>query len=159
MNADEKEVIYILNMARKNPGLFASSVVKQYPDKSGQGYIRNSGYYKSLLSGLQKQKPMQSLIPDSLCYESAFCHAQITGKGGIVGHYRNAECQKKQYFNGECCDYGHNKPLDVLMAFFIDDGIASLGHRKICLDSYKKIGVSIQPHASYGHTAVLDFIY
>ena len=34
MSAGEKEVIYILNMARMNPALFANTVVKQYPNKS-----------------------------------------------------------------------------------------------------------------------------
>jgi hypothetical protein len=159
MNTAEKEVIYILNMARLNPTLFANTVVKQYPNKSGQDHLRNSDYYRSLITSFQKMKPEQLLYPDSLCYKSANCHAEITGKGGIVGHYRTAECQSNQYFNGECCDYGHNKPLDILLSFLIDEGVSSLGHRKICMDRYKKIGVSIQPHTGYRYTAVLDFIY
>ena len=159
MSAAEKEVVYILNMARMNPPLFANTVIKQYPNKSGQDHLRSSVYYKSLITSFQKMKPRGLLFPDSLCYKSAICHAEVTGKNGIVGHYRTTECQSDQYFNGECCDYGHNKPLDILLSFLIDEGITSLGHRKICMDHYKKIGVSIQPHSSYRYTAVLDFVY
>lgn len=159
MNKAEKEVIYILNMARMNPALFANTVIKQYPNKSGQNHIRSSDYYRSLLTSMQKLKPKGLLFPDLLCYKSANCLAEFTGKNGIVGHYRTTECQSDQYFNGECCDYGHNKPLDILLSFLIDEGVTSLGHRKICMDSYKKIGVSIQPHSSYRYTAVLDFVY
>jgi hypothetical protein len=159
MNAEEKEVVYILNMALMSPALFANTVVKQYPGKSGEGYLVNSDYYKSLMPVLLKLIPPRLLIPDSLCYESAKCHAIATGKKGIVSHNRTEECQTKQYYQGECCDYGHNKPLDIVMAFLIDDRVPSLGHRKICLDSYNKLGVSIQPHLNYGYTSVLDFIY
>ena len=160
MSAGEKEVFYILNMARMNPALFANTVVKQYPNKSNKNYLQNSGYYKSLLNELLTLKPMKSFSPDSLCYESAFCHALSTGKEGYVGHDRlNEICRNNTYFNGECCDYGHNKALDILLSLLIDENVSSLGHRKICLDSYKKLGVSIQPHLNYGYTAVLDFKY
>jgi len=32
MNEDEKNVIYILNLARYNPRLFAATVIKKYPE-------------------------------------------------------------------------------------------------------------------------------
>jgi hypothetical protein len=160
LTRDEKELIYILNMARMNPRLFGNTVVKQYPDKSRHNNLRNSQYYTSLMDTLQGLKPMKLLYPDSLCYASAFCHAMQTGKEGTVTHERTtSECISKIYFNGECCDYGHDNALDVLLSLLIDEGVPSLGHRQICLSSYKKLGVSIQPHIYYGHTAVLDFKY
>ena len=159
MSKAEKEVIYILNMARMNPALFANTVNRQYPAKSGKDHLRHSKYYRSLIATMQKMKPVNLLFPDELCYKSANCHAAITGKKGIVGHSRTVECETSKYFNGECCDYGHNKPLDILLSFLIDEGIPTLEHRKICMDSYKKIGVSIQPHSDYRYTAVLDFVY
>lgn len=153
MTSVEKEVIYILNLLRTNPSLFATTVISKYP-------TNQTSYYKSLLATMQKLKPLNLLYPDSLCFAGAQCHAINSGKEGYVGHTRSKEeCNKKWYYNGECCDYGHNKPLDIIMSLLIDEGITSLGHRKICLDSYNKIGVSLQPHKVYRFTTVIDFHY
>lgn len=160
MTATEKEVIYILNLARMNPVLFASTVVKKYPDTYFNGYMKNSAYYKSLLDTMSRLKTMNLLYPDSLCFAGAQCHALNSGAEGYVGHNRSTEeCRKKWYYNGECCNYGHNNPLDIIMSLLIDEDVPSLGHRNICLGSYKKIGVSIQFHRVYRYTAVLDFHY
>ena len=160
MTASEKEVIYILNLVRMNPKLFANTVVKKYPDSNGQGYLRNSGYYMSLLDTMLGLKPIRLLYPDSLCFAGAQCHAIHSGAEGYVGHTRSAElCEKKWYYNGECCDYGHKIPLDVIMSLLIDEGVISLGHRVICLSDYKRIGVAIQPHKTYEYNAVMDFHY
>lgn len=157
----EKEIIYILNLIRMNPVLFANTVVKNYPQKSGEGYLVNSDYYKSLLDTLKKIRPRtQLLMPDQSCFNSAKCHALYSGATGYVGHERStAECKAKEFFNAECCDYGHNNPLDIVMSLLIDEGVPSLGHREACLGFYKKIGVSVQTHQRYGFNAVLDFIY
>ena len=153
MTAAEKEVIYVLNLARMNPVLFTNTVIKKYP-------ARQTNYYTTLLDTMLKLKPVKLLYPDSLCFSGAQCHAVNSGKEGYVGHDRSTkDCSEKWYYNGECCDYGHNKPLDVIMALLIDEGVPSLGHRRICLGDYKNIGVSVQPHTSYRYTAVLDFHY
>lgn len=153
MTAIEKEVIYILNLARMNPALFANTVIKKYP-------VSHSNYYTSLLDEMLKLKPQRLLYPDSLCYAGAYCHAVNSGLEGYVGHNRsNEECRRKWYYSGECCDYGNYSPLDIIMSLLIDEGVPSLGHRKICFSSYNKIGVSIQPHKQYGYNSVLDFHY
>lgn len=160
MSANERGLIYILNLARMNPSLFANTVIKKYPEKSGKGYLVNTDYYKSLLDTMRKMKPVNLLQPDSLCYTSAFCHAVSSGNAAYTGHNRQSdECREKWYFNGECCDYGNEQPLDIVLSLLIDNGVPSLGHRWICLNSYKRIGVSIQPHKGYRYNAVLDFHY
>lgn len=156
----EKEVIYILNLARANPLLFAGTVIKKFPETSGQGYLLNSAYYNSLLDTMKKIKPLNLLQADYNCFISARCHALYTGATGYTGHERSTEeCKTKTYFNAECCDYGNNKPLNIVMSLLIDEGVPSLGHRFACPGLYKKIGVSIQTHQRYGHNAVLDFIF
>jgi uncharacterized protein YkwD len=145
---------------RTNPALFTSTVLSKYPDSAYMTSLKNSSYYKSLLTTLRTQVPLGLLYPDSTCYISANCHAVTAGKNGYVGHERQTEdCKKKWVFNGECCDYGHNQALDILMSLLIDDGVPSLGHRKICLSPYNKIGVSLQPHAKYSNNTVIDFLY
>jgi uncharacterized protein YkwD len=157
MTAEERKVIYILNMARMNPPLFAKTVINKYPEKNKWFINRNSYYFTSLVDTMQKLKPINLLYPDQLCYKSAFCHASTTGKAGTVTHDRTTTCKQQEYFNGECCHYGYNTALDILLSLLIDENVPSLGHRYVCLGSYTKLGVSIQPHSAYKNTAVLDF--
>ncbi|RYD72677.1 MAG: CAP domain-containing protein [Sphingobacteriales bacterium] len=160
MTADEKELIHILNLARKNPTLFASTVVAKFPSFSGDNSLGGNSYFKSLMATLQQTNPLPILRPNEVLFKSAFCHAETSGKSGYVGHDRQtAACEKSEKYFGECCDYGHNKPLDIIMALLIDKDVPSLGHRKICLGSYATIGVSIQPHKTYRFTSVLDLGY
>lgn len=160
MTGPEKELIYILNLLRANPSLFATTVLLQYPEKTGQNYLVHSRYYISLMDTLKMIKPVTDLKPDEICFNSAKCHALVSGISGYVGHERStAECRTKESFNGECCDYGNNNALDIVLSLLIDEGVPSLGHRKICLKPYRKIGVSIQSHQRYRYNAVLDFSY
>jgi hypothetical protein len=153
MTSAEKEVIYILNLARMNPVLFANTVIKKYP-------AEHTNYYASLLDTMLSLKPVKLLYPDSLCFAGAQCHALNSGAEGYVGHTRsNEECRKKWYYSGECCDYGHNKPLDIILSLLIDEDVPSLGHREILLSDYRKMGVSIQFHKLYRFNAVLDLHY
>jgi len=153
----EKEVIWILNMIRLDPKLFMDSVLlnKKNPSYMRPGY--RDGNYASLMKDLNQLKPSKTLLmPDSSAYQSAMCHAITSGKDGYVGHERRGSCKKDFY--GECCHYGYDDPLQILLSLLIDRGVPSLGHRYICLSpSYDKIGVSIQPHNNYGINCVLDF--
>lgn len=157
----EKEVIYILNLIRAYPALFTKTVLTKYPSASGNGYLaEDSFYFISLVNTLNKQEPLDILYPDKNCFESAKCHAYSSGITGYVGHERKTkDCKTKKYFNGECCDYGHSDPLDIVLSLLIDEGIPSLGHRFVCLGTFTKMAVSIQPHTRYGTNAVLDFYY
>ncbi|MDB5201944.1 MAG: hypothetical protein JWQ27_1353 [Ferruginibacter sp.] len=158
MSATEKEVIHILNLARMNPSLFNSTVVKQFPAFSNQADLNGNSYYQSLQATMQHMPALNILTPSQPCFESALCHAQSSGVSGYVGHdRRTAECEKKKFFFGECCDYGHADALGIVMALLIDRNIPSLGHRKIFFGKYNTVGVSIQPHKAYRSNAVIDF--
>jgi len=160
MSKTEKEVIYILNLIRMYPKQFATTVLKNYPEKTSRNWLPEIPYYQSLMDTLLKIEPSNLLTPDKECYISAECHATSTGVAGVVTHDRQtAECKKKQHYYGECCDYGHSTALEIVLSLLIDEGVPSLGHRWICLGSYNTLGLSIQPHKGYGHTAVLDFAY
>ena len=161
MSNAEKNVIYILNLIRTNPALFAKTVLQKYPAVSGKNYLTNDTYYyQSLISTLLAMQPQELLNPDNACYNSAKCHAYSSGVAGYVGHVRRSkDCKIKKHYYGECCDYGNADPLDIVLSLLLDEGVPSLGHRNICLGDYTKIGVSIQPHRKYGNNTVLDFYY
>jgi len=161
MSDKEKTVIYVLNLVRTYPALFAKTVIAQYPSLSGNDDLeKDQIYYQSLLTTLQQMAPLPMMTDNEKCYQSALCHASLSGKTGYVGHKRNSEeCEKKKYFYGECCDYGSNNPVEIIIHLLIDKDIASLGHRKILLGKYTSAGVSIQPHTDYRFNTVLDFYY
>lgn len=160
LNPKEKEIIYILNLLRKSPQLFAQTVVKNYPRLQDKTHLLNDAYYKLLLKELSKLAPLPLLYPDKKCFESAYCHAKTSGQSGYVGHNRKNACKAIENFNAECCDYGNDDPLDIVLSLLIDSDVPSLGHRRILLsNNYKKIGVSIQPHKKYQYNTVLDLLY
>ena len=160
MSEKERTVIYVLNLVRAYPALFAKTVVAQYPALSGKNELSKNSYYLSLLTTLQALNALPLLTDNEKCYQSAYCHAVQSGKTGYVGHNRQtAECEKKKYFFGECCDYGNDNPVEIVVTLLIDKDIASLGHRKILLGKYTSAGVSIQAHKTYRFNTVLDFYY
>ncbi|MCU0376150.1 MAG: hypothetical protein MUF24_12660 [Chitinophagaceae bacterium] len=159
MTAAEKEVIFIMNLMRQYPQQFLTLVVKNWPDSSYRNYWKDNTYYASLLTDLQKMKPAPLLQPDSVLWVSASCHAKTSGLSGYTGHQRQTpECKSKERFLGECCDYGSSKPLDIVMSLLIDEGVESLGHRKILMDNkYTGAAASIMPHKKYRIGTVINF--
>jgi uncharacterized protein YkwD len=143
----EKQVYYYMNLVRMNPKLFADTYLKD---------LKNShdGYESSLYAELQKLKPLGILKPDRQLFESARCHAVESGKRGYVGHKR-FKCDED--YMGECCYYGETEALGIVTELLIDEGVESLGHRRIILDNFTELGVSIQPHKTYGQNCVMDF--
>lgn len=159
LSQNEKEIIWILNQVRHSPQLFLSSVLLNPKSKYYVPVNRRNYYYSSLIGELKNAKSISTaLVANEKAFESALCHAVESGKAGYVGHDRINNC--KSYFMGECCQYGYDDPMAIVLALLIDNNVPSLGHRKICLSpDYTSMGVSIQPHTTYRFNAVLDFYY
>jgi len=161
LSATEKEVIYVLNLVRLYPQQFNKTVVAKWPNYADESYLVANNYYTSLVTLLDKMQPVGMLTADSIAWISARCHAISSGQKGYVGHDRQTEtCTAQKKFWGECCQYGYNNALEIIMNLLIDKDIPSLGHRTICLsNSYKAVGVSQKPHTVYRYNTVLDFTY
>jgi hypothetical protein len=159
LSSQEKQIIYILNLARMNPPLFASTAVSQFPARIGDHDLVKHPDFISLLDTLKKLKPLPLLYPDSLCWVSAKCHATSSGEAGYAGHERVTDvCNDASYFSGECCHYGYSDPFSIVLSLLVDEDVPSLGHRKIMLlKGFTKLGVALAPHTAYGINAVLDF--
>jgi uncharacterized protein YkwD len=153
----EKKIIYILNLARKDPPLFNRTVVEKYPAFMNDAKLASSEYYITLRAAMRHRRSLPLLQPDQRLFESARCHAISSGEIGYVGHNRKtSECKKVKYMFAECCQYGYDDPLKIVMDLLIDEDVPSLGHRDILLSPYTKIGVSLKPHRKYGWNAVMD---
>ncbi len=148
LSAVEKETMLYLNLARMYPAKYAKiELVNE--DKT-------SDNYKSLIKTLNAMVPVSALTFDKKAFESATCFAKEQGATTEIGHVRK-NC--KSYFFGECCSYGMSTGKNIIAQLLIDEGVESLGHRKICLSSgYSSVGIAFNTHKGYGFCCVLDFI-
>lgn len=148
LSAVEKETMLYLNLARMYPAKYAKiELVNE--DKT-------SGNYKSLIKTLNAMLPVSALTFDKKAFESATCFAKEQGATTEIGHVRK-NC--KSYFFGECCSYGMSTGKNIIAQLLIDEGVESLGHRKISLSSgYSSVGIAFNTHKGYRFCCVLDFI-
>lgn len=159
MSEEERNVIFLCNLARLDGKLFAETyVAKYYDDKE---VVKNS-YATTLVSDLKRSKKMSVLYPNENLFRCAKDHAISNGNKGLVGHQNYSKRFKQhapeQGFTGENCDYGFNNALDIVMRLLIDQDVPDKGHRKNILEKgYLVVGVSIQPHKKWDYNAVMCF--
>lgn len=158
LSVKERELLYVLNMARVNPKLFCKTVLMQEGPRSEQIDTASVMYYKSLVKELMNMRALKPLQPDSICFVSAQCHMLTSGPAGHTGHVREtAECRQKEHLHAEACHYGLSDPVGIIISLLVDQDIPSLGHRHSCLGSYKVMSPSFGPHKNYGSMVVMDF--
>ena len=161
LSLQEKNILLILNLARLYPVLFNNEIIDNYNGIVGypNDFLKNKKYIRSLSKTLLRMDPIKELYPSYNLYLLAYCHAYKSGLKGRVGHKR-VGCDKLGQTHSECCSYGLEYALDIVVQLLIDHNIKNLGHRNIMLDANQSIlGVSIQPHKGYRVNAVLDFSY
>jgi uncharacterized protein YkwD len=159
MTEEERNILFWNNVARMYPKVFIKVVEEQVAYAyNNPSTLKNSSYYKSLMRDLNAHTPCEALQPSKTMFDLAYCFAREAGASGYVGHDRK-KC--KDDYMGECCAYTWaNDGLHFVVQLMIDEGVPSLGHRKMMLDKkYKEMGTSIQPHKKYGFNAVLNFNY
>jgi len=154
LTANEKDIFFYLNLARINPKLFAETFLIENKDR-----IDCISNYKSLYNTLIKMDPIQPIYFDKKFYDYARCHASKSGIIGYVGHKRKngSGCDPISDSWAECCYYGSNDPLVIVLDLLIDCGVSDLGHRKILLsENFRFMGVFIATHKTYGFNTVMD---
>jgi hypothetical protein len=117
-------------------------------------------YYKSLVKEMNEMEPRRLQYPDSLTFLDAYCHASTSAANGYAGHQRQSrECDKFNIHFGECCVYGFNDPLKIVLRMLIDESTESLGHRITCFKNFPKMSPCILPHKGHSYVAVVDFYW
>jgi len=153
----EKEVIQCINLCRLYPAQFASIEVKNYNGVPGIDDPLRAKYKESLLKDLANRPPVKPLQVHELLSNDAKCFSNELSMSNRVGHERK-ECKGRSY--AECLAFGNQTARQIVLEWLIDSGVASLGHRKNCLNSrYTKTGISIAPHKTYKQCAVAEFWY
>ena len=152
----EKKVIFYINLARMNGGLFVDTYLKDYREDVR---IPKNKYYKSLVKTLREQNSLPVLLPQEDHFKEAIKHAKEMGRTGKKGHSsanhkffdeRMKKFKKKYKKMKECNQYGYPDALSIVIDLLIDDGIESLTHRrKLLHKDLKFIGVGIRSHKKY----------
>lgn len=165
LSDDEKKVIYFTNLVRLNPDLFYKTFYAKFRDSTK---AKETSFTRSLQNDLTTRfKPMEILVPKEDLASEAKDHAIDSGKSGKMGHFTSdnkSYAVRIQKFKGvygnvaENCDYGYKDPLSIVIHLLVDEGQASVEHRKTLLDkNLKYVGVSIQAHKKEKWTCVMDF--
>jgi hypothetical protein len=158
-----EEVLKIMNEVRTDPqGFLQARLIPFIKDHKLEG----NSYAESLVEELKIAKPTNPLQSSPVLAKLAQGHAKDMGEKGKVGHtstngmtFENRVRKKiKTGMIAENCDYGNAEPLDIVMSLLIDDGVASLGHRKNILHTgLNYVGIAIEKHKTYRMNCVMDF--
>ncbi|HOZ76944.1 MAG TPA: CAP domain-containing protein [Ferruginibacter sp.] len=152
---EEKTIVQYINLCRMYPKQFANNEVKPYTGIKGLKYKGLAKYKASLINELNSRQPAEPLEFDENMYDDAECYAAEISKNRRAAHQRK-NCEKGSY--AENLYFGKQDGKTIVLEWLIDCGIATLGHRKNCLNKlYGGFGVKIDTHYEYGKCAVGEF--
>jgi len=156
MDSTERDIIMYCNLARMYPAKFSKLEVQNYIGSIEQPeQYKNSSNKRSLMTDLSHGKPTTALQPDSALEQMAGCFQLELAASGNTGHDRK-HCTED--YMAENCSFGKSMAKDIVLQLLIDDGVASLGHRKNILNPvYTKLGVAFGDHKKYRKCCVMDF--
>ena len=151
MHSSERDIITVLNLARLYPKRFVALELTITEEDYDYEYKR------SLIDHMISMEAIRAVKPNQYMYQLARCWAKESGELGLTGHDR---IQCNDGFLAECCSYGKDSALGIVLQLLIDYGVPSLGHRIVCLSNdYTRIGATINSHSVWGYVSVLDFSF
>jgi uncharacterized protein YkwD len=152
---EEKKIVQYINLCRMHPKQFAQNEVAPYKGIRGIKYKGLAKYKASLIKELNTRQAINALEFDENMYDDAECYAAEISKNKRAAHQRKT-CEKNGY--AENLYFGTQDGKTIVLEWLIDCGIATLGHRKNCLNKlYGGFGVKIDSHFEYGKCAVGEF--
>jgi uncharacterized protein YkwD len=175
-SASGNAVIRELNLARQNPGLYATFVQELRSRMNGNllvlpGHTRirtkeGTAALDEAIRFLQSARPLPPLTASRGMSRAAadHCADQAAGGFGHEGRDRSHAGQRiARYGNfagswGENISYGKSTARDVVLALIIDDGLPARKHRaNIFNPNFNFAGAAVGPHARFGTMCSMDF--
>lgn len=175
LSTAEQDMLTEINQARLHPADYVSYLEelkplfkgKEYTPKGGSTLMTNEGWdaVEDAIRFLRGAKPQPALtISRGLCL-AALAHVKDQSSTGAIGH-RGAnngfiEERLKAYGAwqggvGENLSYGNESARERVLAWLIDDGVSSRGHRvRLLSPDYKVAGLSCGPHPQFGTMCVI----
>ncbi|UCE07607.1 MAG: CAP domain-containing protein [bacterium] len=173
----EREVFRELNLARQNPGKYASFLKRLKPYYVGK-FIKRPGQPTVMteegvsaadeaIHFLRSVKPLAPLRYSSGLSRAAMDHVRDQGQKGMLGHRGSDGSQPGDRVNrygtwrwtvGENISYGRERARDIVVGLIIDDGVPGRGHRdNVFNSSYRFAGVACGDHKTFGMMCVITF--
>ena len=176
LSDDEYAVAVELNKVRTNPAEYVETIKREAPEmrlyysRVADDFDKGLNEIVALLPRTKVMRPFR-LSPglSHACRD----HIEDSNTNGIVGHYGSDKSsptdrdnrygtiafdETDQMKSGENIAYGSNTPVHVVVAWLIDAGVESRGHRNSILDAdFAVLGVAIGPHPSMRSSCVVDF--
>jgi hypothetical protein len=155
-------VLRELNLARENPGLYATFVAEARPFH----LIEHGRAVDEAVRFLKKARPLPPLtLSAGMCHAAAdHCAEQIDGQLGHDGNDRSNPGERISRYGtwsiswGENISYGQKTARGIVLTLIIDDGVRSRGHRKnIFNPKFNFAGAAFGPHARYRTVCSIDF--
>jgi uncharacterized protein YkwD len=173
----EKGIIHEMNMARENPGKYATFLEQSKRNYSGKRLRRPGNIILITQEGvsavneairfLRTAKPLPSLQTSWGMHLAARDHVQDQASTGVIGHRGGEGSNPADRLNrygawqkimGENISYGEDEARNIVMGFIIDDGVQDRGHRKnIFKPDFHVVGVACGPHPIYRLMCVVTF--
>ena len=155
-------VIRELNLARENPGLYATFVA----ESRSFHMIEHGRAVDEAVRFLRKARPLPplALSPGMSRAASDHCAEQTEGQLGHDGSDRSSPGDRISRYGtwsatwGENISYGQKTARGIVLTLIIDDGVRSRGHRKnIFNPKFNYAGAAFGPHARYRTVCSIDF--
>jgi uncharacterized protein YkwD len=169
-------VVREMNLARQNPGLYATFVQEVRARMSGNllilpGHTRvrmkeGTAALDEAIRFLQTAQPLPSLAFSRGMSRAAadHCADQANGGFGHEGRDRSHAGQRISRYGtfvgswGENLSYGKTSARDVVLALIIDDGQPARKHRQnIFNPSFNVVGAAFGRHARFGTVCSMHF--
>ncbi len=162
----ERAILAYLNTLRKDPPAFYHKYVKGYVQKKAE---RFTAYYTaSLKKTLLHQAPLppfktnpvlQKLAARQLHYLVYTLKGErLTHNQGNISFAERIKGTPLHCFAENLYRFPQASPLEVVLDLLIDQGVASLGHRKNILNPrYTLIGIQTEVAANSYKVTVMDF--
>ncbi|HTZ38584.1 MAG TPA: CAP domain-containing protein [Syntrophales bacterium] len=173
----EKEIVKEVNLARINPGFYASWLRGTRPyyqgtqlKRPGEVAIRTKEGLTAVdeaIRSLQVQKPVGALdwsrglslaARDLVAPQGAAGEFGHKGPDGSMPSERIGRHGTWESIIGENVAYGQRTARDVVAAFIVDDGVPGRGHQKNLYNpAFHVMGVDCGPHSVYGTMCAITF--
>jgi len=173
----EQGIVREVNLARTNPGAYASWLKEQRPfyrgnqlRRPGETPIRTKEGLAAVdeaVRWLEKQRPVGALGVSKGLSLAARDLTAAQGAAGGFGHTgpdgsspsdRIERHGRWESVIGENIAYGQRTARDVVAAFIVDDGVPGRGHRKNLFNAaFHVMGVDCGPHTTYRVTCAITF--
>ena len=166
----EQDLLTEINLARANPGQYATYLENLKPLFKGKAYTRQGlpallteegwSAVEEAITFLRAAKPPGPLGMSSGLNLAAQVHVKDQAGSGTTGHQGTNKGRIEERVKpygiwqgaiGENLSYGNESARERVLTWLIDDGFASRGHRKRLLSNdYKVGGLACGAHPQWG---------